>query len=204
MTRPYELKGARGEQEKTISSLTDVPQTPAPRDEYFVTSTKRVAEPEPASTDRQSSRVKLTLMILVAACVGVAAFLVVTSSTPEPGSRKDLAGRLDEIVPDSMYQIDEFYQARSECEVFISCPQVTGWYSIQGSVPAARSDLIARLDQEGLEFEPSSVEPNLLVVNDGDYLYFLVFHEPPLDGPLDRTLPSYVEADLSVAISSDL
>lgn len=184
-----------------ITSFTDAHRDPSPRDGYFVVSTKPLAQADPVSK-RHGWRVKLTLVILIVTIVCGAALLVVASSAPEPGSKEDLAGRLDAIVPDSMHQIDQFYKSRNECDVFLACPEVTEWYSIQGSVSAARSDLIARLDQEGLEFEPSTVEPNLIVVNQGKYIYFLVFHEPPLDGPLDRTLPSYVEADLTIALRS--
>ena len=187
---------------ETITSSTDAHQNPSPREQYFVTSTKPLPQADPVSK-RRGWRVKLPLVILVATIVCVAAFLVVASATePEPGSREDLAGRLDAIVPDSMHQIDQFYQSGSRCDLSVLCPEVTEWFSIEGSVSAARSDLIARLDKEGLEFEPNTAEPNLIVVNEGKYIYFLVFHEPPLDGPLDRTLPSRVEADLTIALRS--
>jgi hypothetical protein len=47
-------------------------------------------------------------------------------------------------------------------------------------------------------FEQKDIEPNLFVARERHYIYFLVFHEPPLDGPFDSVLPPSVEADWSI------
>ena len=143
----------------------------------------------------------LKVVVPAAIVLGAFAFWNYGMKAPAQGSREDLAGRLDAVVPDSMQQIDEFYNTPSECAVAPPCPSVTRYYSIQGSIEAARDQAVEIARDKGLEIKPNSVEPNLIVASEDEYVYFLVFHPPPQDGPLDKTLPSYVEADLTISLN---
>ena len=98
-----------------------------------------------------------------------------------------------------MQQTREFYNSERECPTSeILCPSLVRYYSIEGPVGAARDAAIARLQEKGLAFDRNEIEPNLIVVREKRYLYYLVFHEAPLDGPFDNVLPPTVEADWSV------
>jgi hypothetical protein len=101
--------------------------------------------------------------------------------------------------PSSMQQTREFYHSEENCPTSaILCPSLVRWYSIAGPTGAAREAVIARLQEKDLAFQQNAIEPNLIVVRERNYISYLVFHEPPLDGPFDDVLPPSVEADWSI------
>jgi hypothetical protein len=173
--------------------------TPSKSYDYFVKSTEHRPVHPPPQASGPKSRVGLVHIAVAVPLLCALVFGVNALRGPAPGSRDDLAGHLDGLEPSSMQQTREIYNSEEECPTSPTlCPSLVRWYSISGPVGEAREAAIARLEERGLEFESNDVEPNLIVARERHYIYFLVFHEPPLDGPLDRVLPPSVEADWSI------
>jgi hypothetical protein len=173
--------------------------TPSTSYEYFVKSTKRRPVEPPPQASGPKRRVGLIPIAVAGALLCALVFGINILRGPAPGSRKDLAGHLDGLEPSSMQQTREIYHSEEECPTSPTlCPSLVRWYSIAGPIGAAREAVITTLQEKGLAFEQKAIEPNLIVVRERHYIYFLVFHEPPLDGPLDNVLPPSVEADWSI------
>ena len=172
-------------------------------DGYFAKATPRLDAIGHAPTPvlaRKPYRVAIWVGVVVV-LLAAAGLVYKGMRPPVPGSREDLAARLEEWRPSSMKETKSFYETGDGCVTELACPQYVGWYSITGSVGAARDEVIMLLEQRGVEYRQNPMESNLITAKDDGYMYFFVFHEPPFDGPLDRTgvLPPDVLADWSVS-----
>ena len=160
------------------------------------------APPPPIATKRSYAGV-LKLVVPLLFVLGAVGFWYFELKAPEPGSREDLTARLDAVDVDSMLQTDEFFTSGADCRGMPTCPGLTRYYSIPGSVQGARDEVAAGLSERGLEVTPNGVDPNLIVAKGEGYIYFLVFHPPDAPNlPMHDALPPSVEADLTVALNT--
>jgi hypothetical protein len=173
--------------------------TSSPSYDYFVKVPERRLEHPTPKAPSPKRRVGLMYVAVAVALLCTLVLGVNIFRGPAPGSREDLAGRLNVLEPSSMQQTREFYHSEENCPTSaIQCPSLVRWYSIAGPIGAAREAVIARLQEKDLAFQQNAIEPNLIVVRERNYISYLVFHEPPLDGPFDDVLPPSVEADWSI------
>jgi hypothetical protein len=130
---------------------------------------------------------------LIAYLLLTATLLAGCAGSREPGSREDLARRLDGMaVPGAMVEVGELYQ--KDCG--ITCPLLVRWYNIPGSLEGARSALLSELDAAGRQPEPNDIEPNLIVLKENGHVTFIHFRNSRAWS--GDNIPSYVDADISV------
>ena len=172
----------------------------SPSYDYFASvSERRPAYPAPPQESASKGRFRLMYVLIAMALMCAVVLGVNIFRGSEPGSREDLASRLNALEPSSMKQTREIFSPEENCPTSATlCPSLVRWYSIAGPIGAAREAVISRLQAKGLAFEQNDIEPNLIVVRERHHIYYLVFHEQPLDGPFDNVLPPSVEADWSI------
>jgi hypothetical protein len=185
-----------------MAPSVDPRETSPEPDDFFVKIPRLAEVPTPElPADRTSpgpSRMRLWLYLGAGLLALVALWFGVTTvfGSPEPGSREDLESHLHNLgLPQSVHLLEAFYHRDQPVPLG---PQYVEWLAIDGDIGATRDELLTNLEMKGIEYEQNSVEPNLIVIRTRPYLYFLVFHEPPYDGPFDNVLPHSIEADFSV------
>jgi hypothetical protein len=94
--------------------------------------------------------------------------------SPAQGSREDLAARIDELqAPPVMRPLSDHYNDCSPQKT--PCPSLVRWLELDGPIEAIKGEFISSLRARGFDPRPNSVDPNLLTMPHGDYLYFIVF-----------------------------
>jgi hypothetical protein len=162
-----------------------------------------LATPPVAAPSIQRSFPLLKALIPLLVVLAAAGFWFLKMRPPAEGSREDLTARLDAVEVDALVETNEFYTSEPDCHNVPTCPGLVRYYSIPGSIEAARDEVAARLSEKGFKVTPNGVDPNLIVASEesGRYMYFLVFHPPGGTLPMHNVLPPSVEADLGVVLN---
>jgi hypothetical protein len=170
--------------------------------DYFVKVTTLAPPPPPEPQEARSRRPGMWTGILVALCLlgaGIFMFTVGPLGAPDPGSKEDLVAHFENLnLPGSMHQDWELFNLDSTIG-----PELNRRYSIDGSIPSARTEAVAELEELGLDPYWSDRFPTLITGHQKDYTYFLIFHEPPWAAPYDNVLPHSVEAEVIVFYTRD-
>jgi hypothetical protein len=124
----------------------------SPSYDYFAEVSER-GPASPALPQGSASKRRFRLMYVLIAtallCVVVLGVNIFRGS--EPGSREDLASRLNALEPSSMKQTREIFNSEENCPTSATlCPSLVRWYSIAGPIGAAREAVISRLREKGL------------------------------------------------------
>src|SRR5919106_657340 len=115
--------------------------------------------------------------------------------SPAQGSREDLAERIEELqAPSVMRPLSDHYNDCSQPEAV--CPSLVQWLELDGPIDATRDEFISSLRGRGFDPRPNSVDPNVISMPHGDYLYWIVFGGGSRNP--DDPVPSNVEVELIV------
>jgi hypothetical protein len=76
------------------------------------------------------------------------------------------------------------------------CPTLVRWHELDGPIDATRDEFISRLRARGFDPRPNSVDPNIVSMPHGDYMYWIVFGGGSRNP--DDPVPSNVEVELIV------